>query len=97
VVVFAAFIREVHNDREIGGGELVIDLAARTVSGRVEPYWDSSRYQVVQTAFASGATTFEATFGAGVLEGRFFGPRAVNIAVRAKGAVSGIMTGECEG
>ena len=33
----------------------------------------------------------------GVLEGRFFGPRPVNVAVRAKGGVYGIMTGVCEG
>ena len=89
---------------EIGEGGLTFDLAAGTVSGWAEPFWVNVRYQVVQTSFAPGATTFAATFGTdGVLEGRFFGPRAVNVAVRAKGggqglaAVSGIMTGVCEG
>ena len=81
---------------EIGGGGLTFDLAARTASGWTEPFWADVRYQLVQTSFAPGSTTFAATFGAdGVLEGRFFGPRAVNVAVRAKGAVRGIMTGEC--
>jgi hypothetical protein len=89
---------------EIGEGGLTFDLAAGTVSGWAEPFWADVRYQLVQTSFAPGATTFAATFGTdGVLEGRFFGPRAVNVAVRAKGggqgfaAVSGIMTGVCEG
>src|SRR5262249_10868719 len=88
---------------EIGDGRLTFDLAAGTVSGSAEPFWANVRYQLVQTSFAPGATTFAATFGTGgVLEGRFFGPRAVNVAVRAKGggqglaAVSGIMTGVCE-
>ena len=88
---------------EIGGGALTFDLATGTVSGVVEPFWASVQYQVVHPSFARGATTFAATFGtAGVLEGRFFGPRAANIAVRAKGGgtgfsnVSGIMTGACE-
>lgn len=87
---------------EIGGGGLTFDLAAGTVSGWAEPFWADVRYELVQTSFAPGATTFAATFGTdGVLEGRFFGPRAVNVAVRAKGggqgfaAVRGIMTGEC--
>ncbi len=90
---------------EIGEGGLTFDRAAGTVSGWAEPFWGGGvRYQLVQTSFAPGATTFAATFGTdGVLEGRFFGPRAVNVAVRAKGggqgfaAVSGIMTGVCEG
>jgi hypothetical protein len=89
---------------EIGGGGLTLDLAAGTVSGWAEPFWANVRYPLVQTSFAPGATTFAATFGTdGVLEGRFFGARAVNVAVRAKGggqgfaAVSGIMTGVCEG
>ena len=90
---------------EIGEGGLTFDLAAGTVSGWAEPFWADVRYQLVQTSFAPGATTFAATFGTdGVLEGRFFGPRAVNVAVRAKGGgqgfaaeVSGIMTGVCEG
>ena len=89
---------------EIGDGGLTFDLAAGTVSGWAEPFWARVRYQLVQTSFASGATSFAATFGTdGVLEGRFFGPRAVNVAVRAKGggqgfaAVSGIMTGVCKG
>jgi hypothetical protein len=91
---------------EIGEGGLTFDRAAGTVSGWAEPFWGGGvRYELVQTSFAPGATTFAATFGTdGVLEGRFFGPRAVNVAVRAKGggqgfaaAVSGIMTGVCEG
>jgi hypothetical protein len=84
---------------EIGGGGLTFDLAAGTVSGWAEPFWANVRYQLVQTSFAPGATTFAATLGTtdGALEGRFFGPRGVNVAVRAKGAVSGIMTGVCEG
>jgi hypothetical protein len=89
---------------EIGGGGLTFDLAAGTVSGWAEPFWANVRYQLVQTSFAPGLTTFAATFGTdGVLEGRFFGPRAVNVAVRAKGggqgfaAVRGIMTGVCKG
>lgn len=89
---------------EIGEGGLTFDLAAGTVSGWAEPFWARVRYQLVQTSFAPGATTFAATFGTdGILEGRFFGPRAVNVAVRVKGggqgsaAVSGIMTGVCEG
>jgi hypothetical protein len=88
---------------EIGGGELTFDLAAGTVSGWAEPFWFRVRYELIQTNFARGATTFAATFGTdGVLEGRFFGPHAANIAVRAKGggqsfsALSGIMTGVCE-
>ena len=91
---------------EIGEGGLTFDRAAGTVSGWAEPFWGGGvRYELVQTSFAPGATTFAATFGTdGVVEGRFFGPRAVNVAVRAKGggqgfaaAVSGIMTGVCEG
>ena len=88
---------------EIGEGGLTFDLAAGTVSGWVEPFWAHVRYELFQTSLAPGATTFAATFGTdGILEGRFFGPRAVNVAVRAKGggqgfaAVSGIMTGVCE-
>ena len=88
---------------EIGEGRLTFDLAAGTVSGWAEPFWADVRYQLVPTSFAPHATTFAATFGTdGVLEGRFFGPRAVNVAVRAKGggqgsaAVRGIMTGVCE-
>jgi len=88
---------------EIGEGGLTFDLAAGTVSGWAEPFWAPVRYQLVQS-FAPGATTFAATFGTnGVLEGRFFGPWAVNVAVRAKGggqgsaAVTGIMTGVCKG
>jgi hypothetical protein len=88
---------------EIGEGRLTFDRAAGTVSGWAEPFWGGGvRYQLVQTSFAPGATTFATTFGTnGVLEGRFFGARAVNVAVRAKGggqgfaAVSGIMTGVC--
>lgn len=83
---------------EIGEGGLTFDRAAGTVSGWAEPFWNSVRYELVQTNFAPGATTFAATFGTnGVLEGRFFGPRGINVAVRAKGGVSGIMTGVCEG
>jgi hypothetical protein len=89
---------------EIGEGRLTFDLAAGTMSGSAEPFWGGGvRYKLVQTSFAPGATTFAATFGSdGVLEGRFFGPRAVNVAVRANGggqgsaAVRGIMTGVCE-
>ena len=89
---------------EIGGGRLTFDLAGGTLSGWVEPFWaDSNDYQLVQTSYAPRATTFAATFGTnGILEGRFFGPQAANVAVRAKGggqgfaAVSGIMTGGCE-
>lgn len=91
------------SEDEIGEGGLTFDLAAGTVSGWAEPFWAHVRYELVQTSLASGATTFAATFGTdGILEGRFFGPRAVNVAVRAKGggqgsaAVSGIMTGVCE-
>jgi hypothetical protein len=83
---------------EIGDGRLSFDRAAGTMSGWVAPFWANVRYELVQTSFAPDATTFAATFGTdGVLEGRFFGPRAVNVAVRAKGAVTGIMTGLCEG
>ena len=91
---------------EIGEGRLTFDRAAGTVSGWAEPFWGGGvRYELVQTSFAPGATTFAATFGTdGVLEGRFFGPRAVNVAVRAKGGgqgfaatVTGIMTGVCGG
>ena len=89
---------------EIGEGEVTFDLDAGTMSGWAAPFWVNVRYPLVQTSFSQGATTFAATFGTGgVLEGRFFGPRAVNVAVRAKGggqfsaAVSGIMTGVCEG
>jgi hypothetical protein len=88
---------------EIGDGKLTFDLAGRTMSGWAKPFWADVRYEL-QTSFAAGATTFAATFGTnGVLEGRFFGPRGVNVAVRSKGggqgfaALSGIMTGVCEG
>jgi hypothetical protein len=88
---------------EIGDGRLTFDLAAGTVSGSAEPFWGGGvRHQLLQTNFAKGATTFATTFGTdGVLEGRFFGPRAVNVAVRAKGGgqgaavLTGIMTGVC--
>ena len=89
---------------ELGAGELTFDLAAGTVSGWAEPFWARVRYQLVQTSFAPGATTFTAAFGSdGVLEGRFFGPRAANVAIRSRGggegfaAVSGVMMGVCEG
>ena len=87
---------------EIGSGELTFDLAGGTVSGWAEPFWGNVRYELVQTKFARGATNFAFQFGVdGVLEGRFFGPRAVNVAVRAKGGgrgdLRGIMTGVCEG
>lgn len=89
---------------EIGNGALTFDLAAGRLSGWAEPFWGGGvRYELVQASFASDATTFAATFGTGgVLEGRFFGPRAVNVAVAAKGggpgfsALTGIMTGTCE-
>jgi hypothetical protein len=89
---------------EIGGGRLTFNVAAGALSGWAEPFWGGGvRYELVQTSFAAGATTFAATFGTdGVLEGRFFGPRAVNVAVRATGgahgpaALHGIMTGVCE-
>ena len=88
---------------EIGDGALTFDRAAGTMSGWAAPFWVNVRYQLVQTSFAPGATTFAATFGTdGVLEGRFWGPRAVNLSVRAKGggegfaAVRGIMTGVCK-
>jgi hypothetical protein len=89
---------------EIGGGALTFDHGAGTLSGWGEPFWGRGvRYDLVQTSFARGATTFAARFGTGgVLEGRFFGPGAVNVAVRAKGGgqgsanLSGIMTGVCE-
>jgi hypothetical protein len=87
---------------EIGEGALTFDLARGTLFGSVSPFWASVQHQLVQTSFARGATMFAATFGSGgVLEGRFFGPGAVNIAVRAKGggagftAVTGIMSGAC--
>jgi hypothetical protein len=81
---------------EIGEGELTFDFVAGTMSGWAEHFWANVRYQVVQTSFAPSASTFAATFGTdGVLEGRFFGAQAVNVAVRAKGAVTGIMTGVC--
>lgn len=83
---------------EIGWGELVVDLDARTVSGWVHPFWGNAQYQLTHMSFPAGATTAAATFGTdGVLEARFFGPRAANLAVRAKGGVTGIMTGTCEG
>jgi hypothetical protein len=88
---------------EIGGGELTFDLAAGTASGWAEPFWVNVRYPF-QTSFKPGATTFAAAFGTdGVLEGRFFGPGAANVAIRAKGGgerlagVNGILSGECEG
>ena len=86
---------------EIGEGKLTVNLGAGTVSGWVEPFWGGGvRYQLVQTSSAPGATTLAATFGtAGVLEGRFFGPRAVGPGKRrwpGREAVSGIMTGVCE-
>ena len=87
---------------EIGDGWLTFDLARGTVFGSVAPFWRNVRYQLDQASFAPGATTFAATFGTtGILEGRFFGPGAINIAVRAKGggadftAVTGIMAGVC--
>lgn len=86
---------------EIGWGILTIDLAAGTVSGAVAPFWANVQYPV-QTSFTPGATTISATFGTGgVMDARFFGPGAANIAVRANGggqsfaAVRGIMTGLC--
>lgn len=90
---------------EIGSGELTVDRGARTVTGWVEPFWGGGvKYTLNQTSLTAGATTFATAFATdGVLEGRFFGPRAANVAVRAKGggqgfsAVSGIMTGTCGG
>ena len=71
-------------------------------AGRNESRTKESEYPLLTTSVIPGATTFAATFGTdGVLEGRFFGPRAVDVAVRAKGggqgfaAVTGIMTGRC--
>jgi hypothetical protein len=89
---------------EIGDGVLTFDFGAGTVSGEAKPFWgEDVKYHLAQTSFARGATNFAITFGTnGVLEGRFFGPRAVNVAVRAKGggerfaALTGIMTGSCE-
>jgi hypothetical protein len=87
---------------EIGEGRLTFDLAAGTVSGWVEPFWGQGlRHPLVQPSFTPGGTTFATTFGTdGVLEGRFFGPRAAYVAVRAGGgrgfaALTGIMTGVC--
>jgi hypothetical protein len=84
---------------EIGEGWLTFDRAAGTLAGWTEPFWGGGlRYDLVQTSFAPGATTFAATFATnGILEGRFFGPRAVNVAVRVNGGVNGIMTGVCKG
>jgi hypothetical protein len=93
----------VFGEDEIGEGVVTFDLRAGTVSGWVEPFWVRNRYDLVRTSFSAGATTFAATFGAGgVLEGRFFGPGAVNVAIRASGggpglaAVTGILQGWCE-
>jgi hypothetical protein len=87
---------------EIGEGAVTFDLKAGTVSGWAEPFWVRHRYDLVQTSFSAGATTFATKYGTGgVLEGRFFGPGAVNVAIRAKGdgpgfsAVTGIMNGSC--
>lgn len=87
---------------EIGGGELTFDLAAGTLSGWVEPFWVNVRYPLTQKSFATGATTFAATFGTGgLLEGAFHGPQGVKIVARSQGggegfaAVSGTMTGGC--
>ena len=87
---------------EIGGGGLTFDLTRGTVTGSVEPFWGHVQYQIGQTSVVPGDTTFTVGFGTGgILEGRFFGPGAVNIAVRARGggegfkAVTGIMTGVC--
>ena len=54
----------------------------------------------IQATYSPGAVTLASTYGANaanVLDARFYGPQAVEIAVRAKGAVSGIMLGTCHG
>jgi len=91
------------SEDEIGSGGLTFDLTAGKVSGWAEPFWAPDRYELVQTSFATGATTFATTFGAGgLLEGRFFGPQAANVTIRSKGggqgfsAINGILTGTCK-
>ena len=96
-------IRCFFGEDEIGEGELTFNRAAGTVSGWAKPFWGSGVvHELVQTSVAPRATSFAARFGTdGVLDGRFFGPRGGNVAVRAKGGgerfadVTGIMTGVC--
>ncbi|MFC4295903.1 hypothetical protein ACFO0A_12630 [Novosphingobium tardum] len=89
---------------EIGDGEITFDSSTGTQSGFVEPFYAMNgeplpRYPLSQALYSRTAPTqLSATYGTSndnVLESRFFGPQASEIAVRAKGAVTGIMTGFC--
>jgi hypothetical protein len=86
---------------EIGSGDLTVNLATGAVSGSVEPFnapaGSSSPKLPIQATYSPG-TTLSAAYGtdaANGLDARFFGPQAAEIAVRAKGAISGIMLGTC--
>lgn len=99
-------IRCTFGEDEIGEGALTFDRVGGTVTGWAKPFWGGDViYHLVPASFAPRATSFSTTFGTdGVFDARFFGPRAANIAVRAKSggplmstALSGIMTGVCVG
>ena len=89
---------------EIGSGRVTIDLATGAVSGFVEPFnfiaGTTPPQFPIQATYSPGATTLGSTYGsnaANVLDARFYGPQAAEIAVRTKGQVSGIMLGTCHG
>ena len=87
---------------EIGAGQLTFDFAVGTVSGYVETFYGSppTRYQLAQVGYTPGASTSVSAIydsdPTNAFQARLFGPQGSGIAVRVKGAISGIMTGLCE-
>jgi hypothetical protein len=88
---------------ELGGGQLIVDFAARTVTGYVRaessftqpgPQLPLAATSVAPTQVPAFATTYGTTAG-NILEARFYGPQGANIAIRLKGELAGLMLGAC--
>lgn len=91
---------------EIGDGVIIFDFAAGTASGEVSPFWGTGGNPATYSDLAevkytpSEVPALSAKFGSNpenLLEARFYGAQASEIAVRSKGDVTGIMTGTCTG
>lgn len=89
---------------EVGDGQVLIDFAANTATGKVVNFWGPGRTTPVYMSLndaairPSASIDLTATFGtnpANILEARFYGPEAHDIVIRSKGDVSGLMVGKC--
>lgn len=89
---------------EIGNGSIIFDFTAGTASGQVSPFWDTAGTPTTYSTLTEVKYTpgeipvLSASYGSdpdNLLEARLYGPQGAQIAVRAKGDVTGIMTGTC--